>query len=114
EDFPMSESIPSSFSQDAEGNRAYGQQCVDYGNAHIAHHTQRLQQMTDFVNTTFGDVHHIFKKTFNEVVTPAYYAAHISPEGHGQAWIDHGTKAMGDAAVFTNMEDENAATIAAS
>jgi hypothetical protein len=100
-------STPNLVAQDAEENTSYGQQCIDYGNHHIAYHTQRCQQISDAVDT-LGDVHDQYKKTWHNTTKHAYLAAHTS---HGNAWIQQGTNAKGDAVAFPDAEQENANNI---
>jgi hypothetical protein len=93
--------------QDPERQYSYGQQCIDYGNAYVAHHAKRAQEISAAVDT-LGDVHGEYKDTWHQVTKPAYLAAHTA---HGKAWIaqGHASKATGHA--FHNAEQENVTRI---
>ena len=104
----MSGSLPNSVSQNSEENHTYGKRCVDYGTSHQQYHAQRAQQISDAVDT-LGDVHHVYKQTWHTVTKPAYLDAHNT---HGQAWIDHGTKAHGDGVAFPDSDQASATKIA--
>jgi hypothetical protein len=97
-------STPPKVAQDADINSAYSKQCTEYGNQHIAYHTQQAQQISAAVDT-LGDVHGEFKDTWHQVTKPAYLAAHTSL---GQAWISQGQKAGVDAVAFPDTEQANA------